>query len=65
MRAEKSPFEMLITIIGKRRLGKYLNMKQKKSQKNSEFKQGLLKIGQGVIFNHSLQMLVLNEIYSV
>lgn len=54
MRAEKSPFRMLITIIGKRKLGKYLNMMQKKSQKNSEFIQGLLKIGQGVIFNHSL-----------
>lgn len=30
MRAEKSPFGMLITIIGKRKLGKYLNMMQKK-----------------------------------
>lgn len=37
-----------------RRLGTYLNMMQKKNHKNSEFNHGLLKIGQGVIFNHSL-----------
>lgn len=54
MRAEKSPFGMFNNNYREKKVGKIFKYDAKKSQKKFEFIQGLLKIGQGVIFNHSL-----------